>query len=297
MEIFKCEHYQGTNKEGTYDYIQFTDTRQHINAGLDLIEGSMTVRTTKKTFDPYIIIRARDLIKLLARSVPFEQAIRVLEDDTACDIIKIGTLALELLTDCYIMVQGNTVSTLGPYSGLKEVRKVVVDTMKNIHPIYNIKTLMIKKELLKDPELRKQNWDRFLPKFKHKNLNKRKEPKKKTVKKEYTPFPPPQPESQIDKELASGEYFLKESQKKRKRVEETKAKQAEAISRRQEERNKAFIPPKEKPVVKPKKASAETKIDLEAIKEKIKKAKKKKLGAPPVEEVKLKIAADEKKKK
>nr|XP_028601612.1 KRR1 small subunit processome component homolog isoform X1 [Podarcis muralis] len=300
--------------------VQKTLTEHHINAALDLIEGSMTVSTTKKTFDPYIIIRARDLIKLLARSVPFEQAVRILEDDVACDIIKIGSLvrnrerfikrrqrligpngstlkALELLTSCYIMVQGNTVSALGPFNGLKEVRKVVLDTMKNIHPIYNIKTLMIKRELSKDPELRLQNWERFLPKFKHKNLNKRKEPQKKNVKKEYTPFPPPQPESQIDKELASGEYFLKESQKKRKRVEEIKAKQAEAISRRQEERNKAFIPPKEKTVVKPKKASAETKIDIQAIKEKVKKAKKKKLGALPEEEVKLKIAADAKKKK
>lgn len=44
-------------------------------------------------------------------------------------------------------------------------------------------------------------------------------------------------------------------------------------------------------------ASAETKIDIQAIKEKVKKAKKKKLGALPEEEVKLKIAADAKKKK
>jgi len=44
-------------------------------------------------------------------------------------------------------------------------------------------------------------------------------------------------------------------------------------------------------------ASTEKKIDIEAIKEKVKNAKKKKLGALPVEEVKLKMAADEKKKK
>uniref|UniRef100_A0A9L0R8H2 KRR-R motif-containing protein 1 n=1 Tax=Equus caballus TaxID=9796 RepID=A0A9L0R8H2_HORSE len=230
--------------------VQKALNEHHVNATLDLIEGSMTVCTTKKTFDPYIIIRARDLIKLLARSVSFEQ-----------------------------------------------VRKVVLDTMKNIHPIYNIKTLMIKRELAKDSELRSQSWERFLPQFKHKNVNKRKEPKKKTVKKEYTPFPPPQPESQIDKELASGEYFLKASQKKRQKMEAVKAKQAEALSKRQEERKKAFIPPKEKPVVKPKEASTETKIDVAAIKEKVKKAKNKKLGALTAEEVKLKMEADEKKKK
>ena len=43
-------------------------------------------------------------------------------------------------------------------------------------------------------------------------------------------------------------------------------------------------------------ASTETKIDVAALKEKVKKAKNKKLGALTAEEVKLKMEADEKKK-
>jgi len=238
----------------------------------------MTVKTTRKTYDPASILNARDLIKLLARSVPAPQAVKILDDGVACDVIKIRNLvrnkerfvkrrqrilgpngstlkALELLTECYMLVQGNTVATMGPYKGLKELRRIIEDCMDNVHPIYHIKELMIKRELAKDPELAGESWDRFLPHFKKRNLQKRRVPHNVTdkSKKVYTPFPPAQEKSKVDLQIETGEYFLGKQAKERvareERVDKQKEKKAEKLKARESE----FKAPEEEGEVKEKK--------------------------------------------
>ncbi|CAO1615700.1 unnamed protein product [Parajaminaea phylloscopi] len=259
---------------------------------LDLVEGSMLVKTTRKTWDPYILLKARDLLKLLARSVPVAEAVRILQDDVVCDVIKIGNLvrnkerfvkrrqrligpngstlkAIELLTGCYVLVQGNTVAAMGSFKGLKDVRRVVEDCMKNVHPIYHIKELMIKRELAKDPKLANESWDRFLPKFKKRNVKSKKPPAQgsgeasasgsnaigvassssathaKPQKKTYTPFPPPQQPSKLDLQLESGEYWLRPQQKAAKEKEEREKKQKEKQREREEQRKQGLTAPEE----------------------------------------------------
>ena len=243
-------HYREKYISEIWPLIKKEFEKYHIRPELNLVDGSMSVTTTKKTWDPYIIIKARDMIKLISRSVPFDQAKRILEDGVYSDVIKLKGIAknkerfvkrrqrivgpngmtlkaLQILSNCYILVQGTTVSVIGNFKDLKVVRRVVEDAMKNIHPIYSIKELMIKRELMKKPELQNENWERFLPHFK-KQGQKRKEQKKakktKRENKDYTPFPPDQQPRKIDIMMETGEYFL--NNEKKEEVKKTVKKQA-----------------------------------------------------------------------
>ena len=276
----------------------------------------MTVKTTRKTWDPSMILKGRDLIKLLARSLPVLQALKILEDGMYTDIIKIKNMvrnkeryvkrrqrligpngctlkAIELVTGCYTLVQGNTVSAMGSIHGLKAVRKIVMECMKNIHPIYNIKILMIKKELAADPALKEENWERFLPQFKKKNVARRRAPAAADLAAAaaaFTPFPPAQLPRKIDAQLESGEYFLSEEEKRNKAKAEKKALAEVKADAKKSKRDSLFQAPDETPAADTA-AAAESESEVKSEKKKSKKSSSK--DAEASEEA---DAASEKKK-
>ena len=208
------------------------------------------------------------MIKLLARSVPFHQAKKILDDGLYCDIMKIGGLvrnkekfvkrrqrllgpngatlkAIELLTECYVLVQGQTVAIMGSDKGLKKVRRIVEDCFKNIHPVYHVKELMIKRELEKDPAMKDENWDKYLPKYKKKNVQTKKPKASKVIKKKVkTLFPPDQAPRKEDMLMESGEYFMSKQERASKKLDDRKEQQVEKSSRKRKDMEKQFIAPK-----------------------------------------------------
>ncbi|CDY14110.1 BnaC02g02270D [Brassica napus] len=78
-----------TYLQACWQSIQSALKEYGVSCKLNVAEGTMTVSTTKKTRDPYIIVKARDLLRLLSRSVPAPQAIKILKDGMSYDIINI----------------------------------------------------------------------------------------------------------------------------------------------------------------------------------------------------------------
>merc|ERR1711957_1114962 len=153
-----------------------------------------------------------------------------------------GTLkAIELLTDCHVLVQGQTTSIMGNIKGIKQVLRIIEDCFKNIHPIYHVKELMIRRELEKDPELKDENWDRFLPHFRKRNVQRKKvKARKKKTKEVFPPQPTPRKE---DLQMETGEFFLNEQERKSKQMHEKWAAQTAKSREKKAERAKEFDAP------------------------------------------------------
>jgi ribosomal RNA assembly protein len=194
------------------------------------------------------------------------------------------------------MVQGNTVAVMGPVKGLKQARQVILDCMNNIHPVYNIKRLMIQRELAKDPKLKDEDWSRFLPTFQKKNVprrkpqqvlkekakaqeqsqaqqsersgtnedNTQKKNKGAAKKKSYTPFPPAQTPSKVDMQLESGEYFLSERARKAKKLAEKKEQSVVRAQEKKMAREAEFEAPAETSQKRKNKRKKEDKDDKDA---------------------------------
>lgn len=162
------------------------------------------------------------------------------------------------------------------------------------------------RELAKDPKLANEDWSRFLPTFKKKNvprmvprqtkLENEKRLKaaaassnegidgntvgKDKKKKSYTPFPPSQTPSKIDLQLDSGEYFLSEQQRKSQKMIEKQRKSSEKKEEKRIEREKVYVaPPIASKSKEEKEGSQSTKssdMDVDALKKKFAKASKRK---------------------
>ncbi|KAE9545859.1 hypothetical protein FO519_010929, partial [Halicephalobus sp. NKZ332] len=134
------------------------------------------------------------------------------------------------------------------------------------------------RELINNEELRSEDWSRFLPQFKKKiqpakvtRQAKKKRKEKWNKKSEYTPFPPEQTLSKIDRQLESGEYFMNEKLKKKENRKKVEMDQIERTTKKQEEKKSVFIPPEEKPRLKrTMPADSKISVDLEGLKKKVK---------------------------
>ena len=119
--------------------------------------------------------------------------------------------------------------------------------MANIHPIFLVKELMVKRDLAKDPKFANEDWSRYLPNFKKRTLSKRRVPHKVTdkSKKTYTAFPPAPEKSKVDLQIESGEYFLGREAKKRVVEAERQEKAKVRMEEKKRAREKEFVPPEE----------------------------------------------------
>ncbi|CEG49287.1 ribosomal rna assembly protein mis3 [Plasmopara halstedii] len=80
-----------------------------------------------------------------------------------------------------------------------------------------------------------------------------KKPKKVREKKEYTPFPPAPTASKVDKEIESGEYFMKEHERKAMKKVKKHEEKAQMLQKRKADKMAEYVAPSEKEINKKRK--------------------------------------------
>ena len=84
-----------------------------------------------------------------------------------------------------------------------------------------------------------------MPKFKKKNVKRKGKKAGKKKAADYTPFPPEQPLRKVDKQLASGEYFLKPEERDSHQHATKLAQQTDKSEQRKRDRAADFVAPAE----------------------------------------------------
>jgi len=138
---------------------------------------------------------------------------------------------------------------------------------KNIHPVYHIKELMIRKELAENPEMATEDWSRFLPHFKKRNVQRKKKLKKKN---KDAPLPEPTPRKE-DLLMQSGEYWLSEEQRSAKIQATKKEEGRQRALEKQKKRDAEY----EAPAPKKRKVEASKGEAVDDVVERLKKKSKK----------------------
>lgn len=224
-----------------------------IKFEIDYTKFIMKVSTTDKTRDPYIIIKANEMIQLLGRGVLLENAIKILEDGIASEIIPARLLcstektferrrerisnpkvlkSIELITKTHVLISNKTVCIVGEYRGVYEAKNIIIKGFENIHPAFELKKLIIKRKLGKDNV--EGDWERFLPNIKKTHS------KKKKIFRETGDMPEEIRERKEDKEMQTGEYFSKPENIERLRINEEKRKKRDEI--REMKKNRFEVP-------------------------------------------------------
>lgn len=220
---------------------------------VDYDNSILKVSTTDKTRDPYMIIKAYELIQLISRGVTLEHASNILEDGYASELLPVKILcanekvferrkrrlenpkvlkSLELITKTHIVISTKTICIVGDYRGVYEAKNIVIKCFENIHPAFELKRLVAKKKLAK--ENCEGDWERLIPTIKKTHS------KVKTEARKTGNMPQEIRERKEDMQMCTGEFFSKEENIAKLKLKEERRQKREQI--RAEKQQKHVVP-------------------------------------------------------